>query len=260
MEHEQDSATSTGPVVVTAPGGLVRRVRTSPSYQAVSRRLRPLGYKETHLQRALDVRGADTYLEIGVRTGECLRRVRAARKIGVDPVRAGLMLDLRRGELMLQMTSDEFFDTEAAALLAERPVDVALVDGLHHAEQALRDLLHLERWMAPGGVVFLHDCNPTTPARADRVPPGVGSWNGDVWKVAVYLARARPDLDFTCFDCDEGLLAVRGFTPDPPPLDAAALQAALELGYADLERDRSAVLRLRPPSDAAAWVAVRRGA
>ena len=169
------------------------------------------GCKETHINRALSFCRGSTYVEIGVREGDCFRQIAAARKVGVDPSPLPTGYVLASGESFHQMTSDEFFASDADQALADRSIDVALVDGMHEYVQTLRDVMNLERLMSPRGTVFIHDCNPKTRARAEDSRNPESLWNGDVWKVAYYLRTHRPDLRFFTLDCDFGLGVLTGF-------------------------------------------------
>ena len=95
------------------------------------RRLNPGRFKESYINRALDGYSEPTYVEIGVRKGECFRLARAARKVGVDPERHDELLTLMPREEFHALTSDEFFAERAPAVLGHASVHVALIDGLH---------------------------------------------------------------------------------------------------------------------------------
>jgi glycosyltransferase involved in cell wall biosynthesis len=233
--------------------------------------------KETIVQSVLDRIGGGTYLEIGVRRGRSFAPISARRKIGVDPRlpltplrRLGHLLARRlpgsRSPLWFGLTSDAFFRRHAR-LLAGSPIDVALVDGLHTYEQALRDVDHCLEHLSPGGVVVMHDCNPTTPAMAHPAPsveavralglPGWdGRWCGDVWKAVVHLRSLREDLRVFVLDCDYGVGVVTRGVPESrlgySPAEVAAL------GYADLEANRTELLNLRPPDHLQAFLAEAR--
>ena len=201
--------------------------------------------KETHINRALrGFRGDAVYVEIGIRDGACLRQIKADRKAGVDPapVLAGQALDGQT--TVFPMFSDDFFKTNCDAWLAGEKINVALVDGLHEFEQCLRDLFNLERHMSRDGVVFIHDCNPPTRKHAEDMN---GPWNGDVWKVLVFLARHRPELRYHTLDCDWGLGVVTGFGAAPCEPKTADVLAIKQLDYSHLEASRRAILRLRRP-------------
>lgn len=211
------------------------------------------------VRRALAATGGRRYLEIGVKEGECFHAVAAPTKIAVDPrfafrppLRATLRSALGRtdGTLYFGVTSDEFFARRAARLA---PFDVVFVDGLHTDEQAYRDVVSSLALLAGGGVVLVHDCNPTSLAaaaptleQAARTKGFSGQWNGDVYRAIVRL-RARDDLRVTVLDCDHGMGIVRHGTPDGRP--RLSPEAVERLTYEDLDRDRAALLDLRPPED-----------
>jgi hypothetical protein len=154
-----------------------------------------------------------------------------------------------------QMTSDEFF-SQATSVFSESKIDVALVDGLHLYEQALADVENCLRYLAPAGVVVMHDCNPVTPAQAVRArsfeeavavnrheTTWNGWWSGDVWKAVVRL-RTRRDIEVLVLDCDMGLGIVAQGTPhDVLPFSPDEIA---QMSYVDLERNRSRLLNLRP--------------
>jgi Methyltransferase domain len=211
--------------------------------------------KETHINRALRLFGSDAaYLEIGVRDGACIRQISAGRKYAVDPEPVDPAFIGQDGTHMAQMTSDSFFSEAAPALLGAAPVHVALVDGLHEFRQSLRDILNIERHIVPQGIVFVHDCNPPTRQNAEERN---GPWNGDVWKVALYLARFRPDLAFFTLNCDWGVGVVSGFSRTPPAVREEGVEEIAALDYDVLDRDRVSILRLRSPLAMAGFLARR---
>lgn len=217
------------------------------------------------LQRLIDALDARLYLEIGVKRGGTFLRLRARRKIAVDPrpllprraVLGAVLRDPRNlGNLVVARTSDAFFAAPPRRLVRGR-LDVAFVDGLHTYEQSLRDVESCLEWLAPGGVVVLHDCNPAdaAAAQAAAVPPlaaGDG-WSGDVWKTIVHLRSLRRDLEVFVLDADCGLGVVTRGHP-AAPLDLAADEIA-RLGYADFAAGRRELLDLRPAADADRLVA-----
>ena len=92
------------------------------------------------------------YLEIGVRSGFVFWRARARTKVGVDPALMGRKLNwttalttlkcglgVRRGSFLFAEASDEFF-AQRRRMLARVKFDCVLIDGLHTAEQAYRDV------------------------------------------------------------------------------------------------------------------------
>jgi hypothetical protein len=224
-------------------------IRTRP----VRRRLTPGRFKETYINRALAGRShPTTYCEIGVRDGESLRLVRADRKVGVDPEPTPSFGPVRAAEQLFRTTSDEFFADQALDALRPEGVDVALIDGLHEFEQALRDLVNMIPYMRDDGFIFLDDVNPQNETRASATPVP-GSWNGDVWKVAAFVHAERPDLRLVTLDVDQGLGVVTGFGRSDGPANAAAIMPAPDLverykakEYAQLASARSQLLNLMP--------------
>jgi SAM-dependent methyltransferase len=214
------------------------------------------------VQKALAMRSNPVYLEIGVSRGQAFQRIRADVKFAVDPAfrlteRTRELADAKgRVVQYFETTSDAFFETEKT-LLAQHPVDVALIDGLHTYEQVVRDVENTVRHLKDDGVVFLHDCNPPFELAGRRAdswdefmaqqsgPLKIGIWNGDVWKAIVELRSTRPDLLVGVLKCDQGVGFVRKGSPEST-LPYSPEQVA-ELTYADLKADRTRLLNLKPP-------------
>ncbi|WUI27609.1 class I SAM-dependent methyltransferase [Mycobacterium sp. NBC_00419] len=214
------------------------------------------------VQRALDARTNPVYLEIGVSKGLAFRQISADEKIAVDPA-FRLSDDTRqladakgRATHYFEITSDDFFATQAD-FLAQRPVDVALIDGMHTYEQVVRDVENTLRYLRDDGVIFLHDCNPPFELAGRRAeswddfiagqsgPLVIGLWNGDVWKAIVHLRSTRPDLIVGVLKCDQGVGFVRKGSPESTlPYSVEQIEA---LTYADLKADRKRLLNLKPP-------------
>jgi len=214
------------------------------------------------VQRALADRVKPVYLEIGVSKGLAFRQIAAEEKIAVDPAfrlseHTRAVADAKaRTTHYFETTSDAFFDNETA-FLGQRPIDVALIDGMHTYEQVVRDVENTLRYLRDDGVIFLHDCNPPfelagRPAASwddfmaqQSGPLAIGLWNGDVWKAIVHLRSTRPDLLVGVLKCDQGVGFVRKGSPEstlPYTVDQVAA-----LTYADLKADRRRLLNLKPP-------------
>ena len=135
-----------------------------------------------------------TYLEIGVSTGTSLKQAKSAtRAIGIDPD-PRLNGSVSGATTIFPETSDAFFaDHDVAALLDNRPLDVAFIDGMHHFEFAFRDFRNVERHSDRGSLVLIHDCLPPSRGSAAR-DSFEGEWAGDVWKLLFCLVDYRPDL------------------------------------------------------------------
>jgi hypothetical protein len=210
--------------------------------------MRPQGFKESYINRALSTYGEPTYVEIGVRRGESFRLARATRKIGIDPVAMPEMSHLRHGEEYHEMTSDDFFAQRAPQVLQQASVHVALIDGLHEFRQVANDLLNLEPYMRDDGIVFLDDLNPRTREKASDVPTGE-AWNGDAWKIAAFVARARPHLQLRTVDADQGVGMLAGFAAVTVPDLDVEIAECKALDYRTLERSRASLLNLIAPGD-----------
>ena len=217
----------------------------------------------TVLQRIIDRIHAQTYLEIGTSHGECFLKIKAPKKISVDPVTKirfvkrifnGLKnLSNLRSEY-LQLTSDQYF-SEKTQFLMKNGLDVVFVDGLHTYDQSLLDVQNALKYLNPKGVIVLHDCNPNDKLSA---LPGnsfnavnrlnlkgwTGEWCGDVWKTIVYLRSKRRDLNIFVLDCDYGLGII---TKGKPSNNLDFSKSNIKnLMYSDLEKNRANILNLVP--------------
>jgi SAM-dependent methyltransferase len=227
------------------------------------------------IQAFIDGRGLASYLEIGLGSGHNFLRVRAARKIGVDPSpRIGSLKRLRwwlrnasnRASRIRRMSSEQFF-AGRGALFGASGLDIAFVDGLHTYGQTLRDIERCLAHLRPGGVVLVHDCSPpsaaaATPARspeeARRRAGSVwdGAWCGDVYKAILHLRSESSDLRVCVLDCDRGVGVVE---PGEPFGRLGLGRDEIErLGYAELASHREEWLDLRPVTSLAELVGARR--
>ncbi|NJO21631.1 MAG: class I SAM-dependent methyltransferase, partial [Sphingomonadales bacterium] len=127
------------------------------------------------LRRLHAVKRPTTYLEIGTAAGKTLALARCA-SIAIDP-RFRLGRDVRQGGAggkparhLFEMTSDSFFAARSPSALFGRPVDLAFIDGMHHFEFALRDVMNVEAHCRPDSLVVLHDCLPVDAHMARRDP------------------------------------------------------------------------------------------
>ena len=167
-----------------------------------------------------------TYLEIGVSTGASLRLSRA-RTVGIDPAFT-ITHPVRCNLALYRTTSDEYFARDdALAHFRGQPVELAFIDGMHHAEFALRDFINVERATDRTSVVIFDDMLPRSVEEAarDRVSK---FWAGDVFKVMLTLRALRPDLTLLPVDtAPTGVLVV--LNPD-------ASNTTLSERYDEIER------------------------
>ena len=91
------------------------------------------------LARIMEAARPRSYVEIGVAAGDSLRLVKAPTvAIGIDP-QPQLAAPLAPHQKVFVETSDAFFaGHDLRAELGGLPVDLALIDGMHHFEFALR--------------------------------------------------------------------------------------------------------------------------
>ena len=205
---------------------------------------------------------AKVYLEIGVREGECFLRIRAPKKIAVDPQMLISPKKKRKYYFKnlsnifnqyFETTSDDFFKDNHKSLKGHG-LDVVFIDGLHTYEQSLRDVQNALKYLKDDGVIIMHDCNPLSEAAAYpaqsyqyaeslNIPGFTGEWNGDTWKTIVYLRSSRKDLDVFVLDCDQGLGIIMKRKPES--VLPYSLEAVGNLSYKDLESDRKNLLNLK---------------
>ena len=109
--------------------------------------------RTTVVQRFIKASGAKLYLEIGVEQGINFFQIEAEAKFAVDPdfKIPGGATDFE-GHRFFEMTSDAFFASPPQEIV-EKGIDIALVDGLHTYEQALRDVENCLRYLVPGGLI-----------------------------------------------------------------------------------------------------------
>lgn len=153
-----------------------------------------------------------TYLEIGVRDGSCFNAINCHGKIGVDPDQSSAA--------NVKITSDEFFENiykgvtvnpvNGTFITAPSKYDIIFIDGLHHADQVIKDIENSLKHLNEGGTIVMHDCLPTSefmqliPQRPDH-----NEWTGDVWKAFVHYRQTRDDLEMRVVDTDYGCGIIR---------------------------------------------------
>lgn len=138
------------------------------------------------IQTIIDKFGFTSYLEIGVQHGVNFEAVNCKKKVGVDPD--------RKSKATIYQSSDTFFSLNSDSF------DVIFIDGLHHADQVMKDLENAYCCLNKGGFIIVHDCNPEKEIH-QRVPRESKVWNGDVWKAFVSF---KSENDFVV-DTDHGV-------------------------------------------------------
>lgn len=131
-----------------------------------------------------------SYLEIGVQhPSNNYDRIICEKKKGVDPA--------ARAPVTHPMTSDDFFKTNTDFY------DIIFIDGLHLAEQTIKDVDNGLRCLNKNGAIVIHDCMPKKKLHAQRNRES-RAWNGDVWKAAMYIRMNYKNVNLTVLDMDYG--------------------------------------------------------
>lgn len=112
-----------------------------------------------------------------------------------------------------KMTSDEYF----SQLHPHQKYDIFFIDGLHESSQVDRDIQNALKHLNEGGVIIMHDCNPST-EEMTTTGTANGEWTGDVYKTAIALKFDFKEGDFYVVDTDYGVgvLKPSGFLPFKP--------------------------------------------
>jgi len=205
--------------------------------------------KHTELLQALiDNLGYQSYLEIGIEDGKNFNALTlggGAIKVGIDPAKKS------RRVATHPMTSDAYFDKYPS-----QTFDLVFIDGLHEADQVLRDVNHALTVLNDGGTIVCHDLNPGSYQR--QVVPrakGSGAWLGDCWKAWVALRR-RANLSMFVVDTDYGCGIIRrrhprsSIGPFPLPLTSAPLHP----DFKGLQAHREEWLNLVPLATFQGWL------
>lgn len=175
------------------------------------------------------------YLEIGIENPSLnFNHIWAPHKLGIDPD--------PNANANLCLTSDQFFELWDHRMGG---FDLIFVDGLHHCEQALKDIDNALELLNPGGTIVVHDCNPSSWSMQE-VPRMQETWTGNVWKAWMQF-RVRNDLRMFVVDTDYGVGVIQKIRPIHKPLDRVSVMSVLT--YKELEANREQWLNLIPPKD-----------
>lgn len=147
------------------------------------------------IQSLINKNGYKSYLEVGVQAGHCFNTIQCETKVGVDPDAGSAATN--------HVTSDDFFKTNT------QKFDICFSDGLHHADQSLRDILNMLDCLNEGGIIVCHDMLPNS-KRMQEIPlQEQNEWCGNVWESWVELRKTRPDLEMSCINTDWGTSVIR---------------------------------------------------
>src|SRR3990167_1303612 len=152
------------------------------------------------IQSYINKYGYKNYLEIGIQNGHCFRAIQCENKIGVDPDPSSAAT--------IHKTSDEFF-AEMEKTKEWGYYDIIFIDGLHHADQVVKDIANAWMHLEDGGTIIMHDCKPTTEFM-QRIPLTTQvEWTGDTWKAYVKFRQGREDMEMFVIDTDWGVGVIR---------------------------------------------------
>ena len=167
-----------------------------------------------------EVRGSlNNYLEIGLEYGLTFEAVRAKRKIAVDPnfrFHKGFQNFRSR---FFELASDDFFSIRNSEV-----IDIAFLDGLHHASQTFRDFVNLLPLVNDKSIIIIDDTVPsdfhstlsspeaTYLSRKVSGVPNDFKWHGDVYKCVYSLIENLPQLNWaTIMDLGNPVTIFYGF-------------------------------------------------
>jgi len=177
--------------------------------------------------------GYKSYIEIGVWMGHTFRKIECENKDAVDP-HAKRAYGPKLYALTHKQTSDDFFKEN------ENSFDIIFIDGLHHADQFVRDVENSLSCLNDGGVILCHDIRPRN-FKEQVVPRRQSKWAGDVWKGWVKLRATREDLSMYGLDCAiTGLGIIKRGKQDLLPLSRELVNPT----YEDYERNREEWLNI----------------
>jgi hypothetical protein len=174
--------------------------------------LMPGDCRNSWLDRFFTVLSPEIAIVIGIGEGGSLARVRPpTRAIGIGP-NPSLTCQPKAETHIFPESSDAFFARGGLdELLGQVPLGVAVIDGSHLFEQALRDFIHLEPYCGPRSVILLPNTVPLDEATQSRVRH-TQFHTGDVWKTVLCLKHFHSDLEvFTIPTPLTGLTVVTGF-------------------------------------------------
>ena len=170
--------------------------------------MQPITHSARRINRIADRLKPPNYLEIGVEKAVTFLQVDIENKIAVDP---NFCFDptikpfVGRG-VYHPTSSDEFFSHYAGPDLG-----LVFLDGLHHSEQTLRDLLNVLVFSNSQTVILIDDVVPSDVFSSLRDHSHSimfremnnqvgGAWHGDVFRVIFFLHDFFPTLSYATIE------------------------------------------------------------
>jgi Methyltransferase domain len=150
--------------------------------------------------------------------------------------------------------SYELLSAIRAAPQAKPIYDVVFVDSFHTYHCSMTDLHGAWLVTRPGGVIIVHDCNPTDP---NIVQPNYkeGSWCGVTYQAFIEFTLTKPSLHFYTVDADMGCgVLMKPPCLEPPTRDVRRIETLQfewsqvrdddEARYSYFDRHRAGLLNL----------------
>lgn len=138
---------------------------------------------------------SDKYLELGSQNGETLSKVKAKRKVSVDPHPGGVGPSVHANDFH-EVRTDTFFQENSEKF------DIVFVDGDHKYGQCKRDLNNALKVLNKGGAVVLHDANPPSKQYSEK------EWCGEVYKVITEYRLENPNTFVFTVEEDFGVCVI----------------------------------------------------
>lgn len=177
------------------------------------------------INKSIKENNYQSYLEIGCDADWCFNQIIAPYKVGVDPQSGGTV----------RMTSDDFFFQNTEMF------DIIFIDGLHHADQVLKDVENALKVLNPEGIIVMHDINPLDEFMQTIPVLYARAWTGDVWKAWVTLRSTRADLEMYTLILDGDLVGVGIVKRGSQEL----LKIDVPLTYENLDKNRQLWLNIQ---------------
>ncbi|KGP64008.1 hypothetical protein EP47_03545 [Legionella norrlandica] len=180
------------------------------------------------------------YLEIGVRKGKSLSLAKCCAH-GVDPFPE--IKHLPENHIIHRMTSDDFFEFEAATIFQNNKPDLVFIDGMHLFEFVLRDFINIEKIAKKNTVIVIDDIYPNHLRQAQRKRESK-VWTGDVWKIFFCLKEFRSDLKLNLLNTKPtGLMLITNLNPKNDILTKKYNPIVRKFSTLDLENYEEILLR-----------------
>lgn len=157
------------------------------------------------INRLVDKFNYKSYLEIGIGQGTNFEEINCEYKECCDPHPFDDCVCMDK--VTYRMTSDEMFEI----MDYNKKFDIIFIDGLHSAEQVLRDLWNSFNHITEHGSILIHDSLPIAKEFAMYPFPGEvidKLWYGDVYRI--YPILVNEGMKFNIFEDDCGIGFIRG--------------------------------------------------